>query len=354
MSEPKVSVIVPVYNCEKYIERCMDSLINQTLADIEIIVIDDESKDTTFEILKEYEKKDKRIKLMTKKNSGVSSSRNKGMEIATGKYIAFVDGDDWIDLDCLEKMYEVAEKNQTDITICSYTREFKDHSKPKNINLKEDKVYEDEDLKILHRKLVGPIKEEFSQPESLDSLGTVWGKLYNRELLIKSDNKFIDLKEIGTAEDTLFNFMVFKNIKKLSFIDKCFYHYWKENEDSITTKYNPNIFEQWKNLFKYMENFIKENNLDENFLEALNNRICIGVLGIGLNQCKKENEINTINRVKNLKQVLNDSQMRKAYSNLELKYFPVHWKIFYCFNKYRMALPSYMMLKIMSILRKKI
>ncbi|EDQ95599.1 hypothetical protein CLOBAR_02304 [Intestinibacter bartlettii DSM 16795] len=103
-----------------------------------------------------------------------------------------------------------------------------------------------------------------------------------------------------------------------------------------------------------MENFIKENNLDENFLEALNNRICIGVLGIGLNQCKKENEINTINRVKNLKQVLNDSQMRKAYSNLELKYFPVHWKIFYCFNKYRMALPSYMMLKIMSILRKKI
>ena len=96
MSEPKVSVIVPVYNCEKYIERCMDSLINQTLADIEIIVIDDESKDTTFEILKEYEKKDKRIKLMTKKNSGVSSSRNKGMEIATGKYIAFVDGDDWI------------------------------------------------------------------------------------------------------------------------------------------------------------------------------------------------------------------------------------------------------------------
>ena len=77
MSEPKVSIIVPVYNCEKYIERCMDSLINQTLADIEIIVIDDESKDTTFEILKEYEKNDKRIKLMTKKNSGISSSRNK-------------------------------------------------------------------------------------------------------------------------------------------------------------------------------------------------------------------------------------------------------------------------------------
>lgn len=243
----------------------------------------------------------------------------------------------------------------TQILLCALILEnFKNHSKPRKINLEEDKVYEGEELKILHRKLVGPIKEEFSQPESLDSLGTVWGKLYNRELLTESDNKFIDLKEIGTAEDTLFNFMVFKNIKKLSFIDKCFYHYWKENEGSITSKYNPNIFEQWKNLFKYMENFIKENNLNENFLEALNNRICIGVLGIGLNQCKEDNEINTLNKVKNLKQVLNDSQMRKAYSNLELKYFPVHWKIFYCFNKYRMALPSYMMLKIMSILRKRI
>ena len=127
MSEPKVSIIVPVYNCEKYIERCMDSLINQTLTDIEIIVIDDESKNATFEILKEYEKKDKRIKLLTKKNSGVSSSRNKGIELAIGKYIAFVDGDDWIDLDCVEKMYDVAEKNKTDITMCSYTREFKNN-----------------------------------------------------------------------------------------------------------------------------------------------------------------------------------------------------------------------------------
>ena len=120
MSEPKVSVIVPVYNCEKYIERCMDSLINQTLADIEIIVIDDESKDTTFEILKEYEKKDKRIKLMTKKNSGVSSSRNKGIEIATGKYIAFVDGDDWVDVEMYDKMWRRAIETNSDIVFCEF------------------------------------------------------------------------------------------------------------------------------------------------------------------------------------------------------------------------------------------
>ena len=354
MSEPKVSVIVPVYNCEKYIARCMDSLINQTLTDIEIIVIDDESKDRTFGILKEYENKDKRINLITKKNSGVSSSRNKGIELATGKYIAFVDGDDWIDLDCLERMYEVSEKNQTDITMCSYIREFKVHSKPRKINLEENKVYEDEDLKILHRKLVGPIKEEFSQPESLDSLGTVWGKLYKRELLKELGTKFIDLKEIGTAEDTLFNFMVFKDIAKLSFINKCFYHYWKENENSITTKYNPNIFIQWKNLFKYMEDFIKENNLDNSFYEALNNRICVGVLGLGLNECKEDNNVSLRVKIKNLRTILNDNQIKDAYSKLELKYFPIHWKIFYCFNKYRIAILSYMMLNTISILRKKI
>ena len=354
MSEPKVSVIVPVYNCEKYIERCMDSLINQTLADIEIIVIDDESKDTTFEILKEYEKKDKRIKLMTKKNSGISSSRNKGMEIATGKYIAFIDGDDWIDLDCLEKMYEVAEKNQTDIVICSYVREFKDHAKPKDIKLDENKIYQGEDLAVLHRRILGPIKEEFRNPESLDSIGSACGKLYKREIILKSGYRFIDLKEIGTAEDTLFNFMLFNEVTKISFIDKCFYHYWKENENSITTKYNPNLFNQWKNLFKYMEEFIKKNDLDNSFYESLGNRICVGVLGLGLNECKEDNNVSWRVKTKHLKTILNDKQIKEAYSKLELKYFPIHWKIFYCFNKYRIAFLSYMMLNTISILRKKI
>lgn len=353
-SNIKISVIVPVYNCEKYVSRCVESLINQTMRDIEIIIINDESEDKTLEILKSYEQKDNRIKLITKKNKGVSDSRNTGLRMAKGKYISFVDSDDWIDLNAFKIMYDIAEKKQTDIVMCSYIREFKNHSKSKDIGLEENKIYENEDLKLLHRKMIGPLKSEFSQPESLDSIGTVWGKLYRSDVIFDNNNQFVDLKEIGTAEDTLFNLILFKDVKKLVFTNKCFYHYWKENENSITTKYNSNMFEQWKNLFDYMDNFIKLNNLDSTFSEALNNRICIGVLGLGLNECKKDNNVSIIKKVKKIKTILNDEKIRASYGNFDLSYFPIHWKLFYFFNKKRMAFFSYIMVSVIDFLRKKV
>ena len=113
----KISIIVPVYNAEKYIGRCLHSLINQTLKDIEIIVIDDGSKDNTNKILQKY--KD-RIKIIKQKNSGVATARNKGLEIATGEYIYFVDSDDWIEKDTLEKLYSKAIDNNYDCVMCNF------------------------------------------------------------------------------------------------------------------------------------------------------------------------------------------------------------------------------------------
>ena len=101
---PKISVIVPVYNVEKYLARCLDSIINQTLADIEIICINDGSTDNSLEILNDYAKKDSRIKIIDQTNAGLSCARNAGMQIAQGEYIGFVDSDDWIDLDFYEKL----------------------------------------------------------------------------------------------------------------------------------------------------------------------------------------------------------------------------------------------------------
>lgn len=353
-SNIKISVIVPVYNCEKYVSRCVESLINQTMKDIEIIIIDDGSQDKTVDIVEAYKIKDDRINLITKENSGVSDSRNRGIQLSKGKYIYFVDGDDWIDLNTLEVMYEIAEKNNIDIVMCTYIREFMDHSKKKNINLIENKVYEKEELNILHRRIIGPIGNEFSRPDSLDSIGSVCGKLYKKDLILKSNNKFVDLKEIGTAEDVLFNLVIFKYVKRFMFTERCFFHYWKKNDNSITTKYNFNMFEQWKNLFDYMCKFIESNDLDKTFYEALNNRICIGILGLGLNECKKDNKVSISQKVKNLKNILNDDIIINSYKNFDLKYFPIHWRIFYWFNKKRMASFSYGMLSIIEFLRKRI
>lgn len=127
----KVSIIVPVYNVEKFLEKCLDSLVNQTLHDIEIICINDGSTDKSLEILKSFANKDKRITVIDKQNEGPSVARNVGLEKAQGEYIGFVDSDDWVDLDFYEKLYNSAINNGADISTASIIRWRKHNTKYK-------------------------------------------------------------------------------------------------------------------------------------------------------------------------------------------------------------------------------
>ena len=350
--QPQVSIIVPAYNVENYIERCLNSLVNQTFKDIEIITINDGSTDKSLELLNKYAKEDIRVSVIDLGDEGVSYCRNLGVEKANGKYIMFVDSDDWIDSSMVEVMYKKAEENKLDLVMCSYIREFKDHSKEKIFNLPQEIIYKDNEVKNeLLRKLVGPVKEELSNPEMLDALGTVWGKLYRADILKENKIKFVDLKEIGSAEDTLFNIFTFNYLKKVMFLNKPMYHYWRDNPKSVTSQYNPKLKEQRKVFFKYISNFLKENNFEQVFEEALNNRICTSVLGLGLIECSKNNKISRINKIKNIKKIINEEYIRNAYKNLELKYFSIHWRIFYFFIKNKMSFCSYLMLSIIEFLR---
>ena len=353
--QPQVSIIVPVYNVENYIERCLNSLVNQTFKDIEIITINDGSTDKSLELLNKYAKEDIRISVIDLGDEGVSYCRNLGIEKANGKYIMFVDSDDWIDSNMVEVMYKKAEENKLDLVMCSYIREFKDHSKEKIFNLPEEIIYKEDKVKNeLLRKLVGPIKEELSNPEMLDALGTVWGKLYRADILKENKLKFVDLNEIGSAEDTLFNIFTFNYLKKVMFLNKPMYHYWRDNPKSVTSQYNPKLKEQRKVFFKYISDFIRENNFEQVFEEALNNRICTSVLGLGLIECSKNNKISRINKIKNIKIIINEEYIRNAYKNLELKYFSIHWRIFYFFIKHKMSICSYLMFCVIEGLRKTI
>ena len=112
---PKVSIIVPIYNVEKYLHQCVNSLLNQILKDIEIILVDDESPDNCPAMCDEYAKQDSRIKVIHKKNEGLGYARNSGLEIATGEYIAFVDSDDYVELDAYQKLYSIAVDKKTDV-----------------------------------------------------------------------------------------------------------------------------------------------------------------------------------------------------------------------------------------------
>ena len=138
-----ISIVIPVYNIGKYLGTCLDSLINQTFEDFEAICVNDGSKDDSLKILEEYSKKDSRIKIITQENGGSGSARNNGLSLAQGKYVQFLDGDDYFEPEMLEKLFNLAEKHQEDIAVCSSRKvdddgnitESRNPNSPLNLNL---------------------------------------------------------------------------------------------------------------------------------------------------------------------------------------------------------------------------
>lgn len=336
---PLISIIVPVYNVERYLSKCLDSLIQQTYTNIEIICVNDGSKDGSEKIINKYLRRDDRVKLINKKNQGVSKARNTGINYAKGKYIMFVDADDWVDTDTCEKSWCAMRKEDADVVLWSYVSENNGLQSYKNIYPK-DKIFNEEMTKrLLHRRFVGIRGEELAHPELADSLCPVWGKLYKASLIKEHNIQFVDLSEIGTYEDGLFNLEVFLYVKKAVYLNKYFYHYRRDNENSITSKYNMNLYEQWQRLFDRMEEYIKVKQLSDDYVDALNNRIALSILGLGLNVLAADMLL--FNKMKMLKNIVQQERYKAAYNNLELKYFPIHWKVFYFCAKHGCSLGLY-------------
>ena len=251
MSEmPLVSIIVPVYNVEQYLSQCLDSLINQTYSNLEIICVNDGSADNSLEILQKYKKTDSRISIIDKQNAGVSQARNDALFVISGKYLMFVDADDWIDDSTCENAVREAESGSFDVVMWSYISEYASHSEKKEIFPKTT-IFELDDISIkLHRRFVGIVNEELSHPELADSLCPVWCKLYKVELIRKVKNlHFVDLSEIGTYEDGFFNLEIFKYVNRACYLDSYYYHYRRANISSVTKRYRPNL----SNLAFYQE-----------------------------------------------------------------------------------------------------
>lgn len=223
----KVSVIVPVYNTEKYLRRCLDSLVNQTLKDIEIIVIEDSSPDNANEILKEYEKKYKdKVKVFhNKTNIGIGYNRNFGIKKATGKYVLFVDSDDFVDETACEKMYEKASKDDLDLVICKFH---------KMLEKDDDLVEIEPDFKIPYFKNTN-LK---NNPNLLLDINLApWNKLYKKELL--SDIRF---PENLKYEDAIFVVKAMARSRKIGMVDEKL-NYYLVRSKSETTSMDKRVFD---------------------------------------------------------------------------------------------------------------
>lgn len=343
MTDKLISIIVPIYNVEKYLPKCLDSVINQTYENLEIICVIDGSPDNSLQICMEYAEKDKRIIVIEQENQGLSGARNTGIATATGDYIIFVDADDWIELDTCEKALKSMEQFDSDVVIWSYVREFSGSSKPKDIFKMESRGFSEEETKGVYRCFFGLFEEELSIPENADSIVTVWGKLYKRYVVEKIE--FVDSKILATSEDLLFNIYAFSRVRKISYINERLNHYRKDNGDSITSNYNHNLFDHWQFLFDEMISVIEKNHLDGDFMTALNNRIALSIIGLGLNELY--NPKGSISIIKRIKEIISSKRYRMAYKNLSLKYFPIHWKVFFLFAKMNFATGVYVLLVVM-------
>lgn len=351
--QPKVSIVVPIYNMEGYLTRCLDSLITQSFVDIEIIAVNDGSTDSSLSILHEYAKADCRVVVINKNNGGVSSARNEGIQAARGAYIGFVDPDDWVDEDMYGAMYKAATDDHADIIMCTYVREFGSHSKEKKFDLPTKVMYgRDEVQSKIMRRLVGPLKEELASPEYLDAWGTVWSKLYRSELIKNNDVQFVDLSIVGSNEDSLFNIHAFYNAHSFVFLNQAYYHYWRANSESVTSGYNPSLIQNFSQLYQLIDDFLIKNSLHEDYHSALNNRICFNTLGLGLNTISKYNNSSMLMKMKTLNKLLNDGRMKRCLQQLELTYFPATWKVFFLCAKLRFSLGLYVMLVTIEWLRK--
>ena len=336
----KVSIIIPVYNVEKYLPKCLESVLGQTYADLEIICIDDGTPDRSAAVILSYAEKDGRIKLISQKNQGLSGARNTGIKSVTGKYIVFLDGDDWLDPEAVETAVTVAEKNNADVVMWSYVREFSDRSDEKKI-FESDKIFDENGCRELHRRMAGLYGDETADPSNADSLVTAWGKLYRADIIKENGLEFVDTKLIGT-EDALFNLQCFGFVRNAAFINRPFNHYRKDNDVSLTRSYKSKLFSQWNELYDRMESYIKENNLPEDFSLALSNRICFSMIGLGLTEML--NPDGHTARIKNIKKFLSTPRYKKAYKILDMRYLPAHWRLFFTLCKWRMAVSVYILL----------
>lgn len=224
---PEITVIVPVYNVEKYLGKCLDSILSQSFSNIEIICVNDGSTDNSRKILQDYKNKDSRIIILDKKNGGLSSARNAGLNIARGKYISFVDSDDWIENDMLELMYSSMENLNTDISICQ-VHQF-DESK--------QKIDDSNPYYTLEYFNSSFDNRSFSYLETksfiMDVCVMAWNKLYRRSFLDSLNARFPDGK---IFEDGPFFFSIFFNTKKVNIVRKFLYNYRINRKGSIIEK----------------------------------------------------------------------------------------------------------------------
>jgi glycosyltransferase involved in cell wall biosynthesis len=337
-----VSVIVPVYNVEHYLVRCVESLINQTYQQIEIILVNDGSKDKSGVICNQLATQDKRIVVIHKMNGGLSSARNEGLKHCKGGFISFLDSDDWYDHETFTKGMDIIKENDADIVFWSCVKEYQnDKHYVKSINTREEKlIFEGNRLNRLQRRTIGLTGDELRQPTKTDVFISAWGKIYKRKLIFESEVEFIDTKIVG-SEDVAFNIEMFNRASKIVYLNEFLTHYWLENENSLTKNHGSTLYPRF-NLYFWIDNYIKVNSLDSTYKQALENRFALSLINNVLSISSNRNKCSVANKIHDINKILRDSIYIRPLKQMQRSYLPKHWKIFFALAQLKLGAVLYL------------
>lgn len=260
MNKIKVSIIVPVYNVEKYLDSCIQSLISQTLDDIEIILVDDESPDRCPQMCDEYAFKDKRIKVIHKKNAGLGMARNSGLEIASGEYVTFCDSDDIIALNAYEFCYYLAKKYDADECRFLYKRfsDGEDQELLCECPINDNVICSEELIEKMDPMLANMARLLQPQKLNVKSTASSCTALYKRNVIEKNKVRFHSEREL-ICEDFIFNIDFAKVCSKIVFTENYFYNY-RHNYQSLTMTVNPNRFHRNIEFMDYLSDKLEKLN----------------------------------------------------------------------------------------------
>lgn len=295
----KISVITPVYNVENYLSKCVDSILNQTFTDFELIIVDDGSPDSCGKIADEYLKKDNRVKVIHKENGGAPSARNAGIEIASGEYFYFPDSDDWIESTYLEKLYKLAKKTGVKMVISGYTMEYFEQGKNQSYSVSVgEKVYSNQ------QKVRNNLHDYFDNM----MIAVPWNKLYKASYIRENGFKFPNLK----WDDLHFNMEVIMDIDSVAISNSDGYHFFRSRVGSeTTTVFDGLLYKKRKEQFEHILKVYKHWNINDKKILS----VIYGYYASRLVQCVQEIAMSgECGRRQLISKILNDKLSITAFS----------------------------------------
>ena len=339
-----VSVIVPIYNVEKYLSQCLESIVNQSYRELEIILVDDGSTDGSVQTIELFSKSDDRIKVIYQNNLGASAARNAGISIAKGEYIVFVDSDDWLDTGIVELALEKA-INGFDLVFWGYNKVFLSNVRKGNVWFNEDRSFNAIDVReLLLYRIIGPNDEEMLNLMSLDNFSMPWSKLYRRDIIEHNNVHFRPTQEVA-SEDLLFNFDYLIHCKQAFFLNKTGYYYRKFNSNSLTKNHNNTLYKRLITLHEVFFQRIKTFELPIEVLGRLNNRRAISFVNVSLAICSKRNPQGFWDKYKEISKLVDAYKLKVA--SLKFRKLKLHWLLF--FLMLRMGLTAFLFVYIYAV-----